>query len=211
MNNPLVYTDPDGEWIHLVIGAAIGGISNVAFNWKKIDNFWQGLGYFGVGAAAGFIGGYAGGAVSGALGVSSTFGGSIAYGAISGAASGFSSGFISGAGNAWMSGSSFGRGLQSGFISGGFGALGGAVIGGAVSGIRYQKQYFSFRKGCLELGVNGGDPVPTTDQFLSDAQKAWFKDAPMDKVKAFSVENVPASAQNAMDAREALGIAYPTD
>ena len=26
LNNPMVYTDPSGEFVHLVIGAAIGGI-----------------------------------------------------------------------------------------------------------------------------------------------------------------------------------------
>ena len=25
-NNPLVYTDPDGEWVHIVVGAFVGGV-----------------------------------------------------------------------------------------------------------------------------------------------------------------------------------------
>jgi RHS repeat-associated protein len=52
-NNPLIYTDPDGEWIHTVIGALVGGIANLAMNWKNIDGFWQGVAAFGVGAGAG--------------------------------------------------------------------------------------------------------------------------------------------------------------
>jgi RHS repeat-associated protein len=191
LNNPLRYTDPDGEFWNLIIGAAIGGVTNVAFNWNKIDNFWQGLGYFGIGAVAGLAGGYAGTAVSGAMGAASSVGGAVFNGAVSGAAGGFSSGYITGAGNAWMGGSNFGQGLYAGLGSGGFGALGGAVIGGAVSGIRYQKQIYVFRRGNLELGINGEDAVPATDEFLNKAQKVWYKDAPMDKVKIFSVEKTP--------------------
>ena len=28
LNNPLKYTDPDGEFVHIIIGAAIGGVIN---------------------------------------------------------------------------------------------------------------------------------------------------------------------------------------
>lgn len=57
LNNPLVYVDPDGEWLWL-IPVAIGGIINVVSNWdhiQQVDNFWQGLGrgalYFAAGGA----------------------------------------------------------------------------------------------------------------------------------------------------------------
>ncbi len=53
LNNPLIYTDENGEWIHTAIGALVGGIANLAMNWKNIDGFWQGVAAFGVGAAAG--------------------------------------------------------------------------------------------------------------------------------------------------------------
>lgn len=55
LNNPLKYVDPDGEmpWFIPVIGALIGGISNVVANWKDIDGFWQGFTAFIVGAGAG--------------------------------------------------------------------------------------------------------------------------------------------------------------
>ena len=55
LNNPLVYVDQDGEFIHLIIGAAIGGVFNVVTNWKSIDNFWEGLASFGVGATSGAL------------------------------------------------------------------------------------------------------------------------------------------------------------
>jgi RHS repeat-associated protein len=73
MNNPLKYTDPDGEWAHLVIGALIGGIVNLATNWSKCDGFWEYAAAFGAGAANGALsaaapgwGSLLGGALSGA-------------------------------------------------------------------------------------------------------------------------------------------------
>ncbi|HTM98540.1 MAG TPA: hypothetical protein VL088_07355, partial [Pedobacter sp.] len=52
-NNPVFGVDPDGRWWHIVAGAAIGGVLNLAMNWNNIDNFGEGLASFGVGAAAG--------------------------------------------------------------------------------------------------------------------------------------------------------------
>ncbi|MCL2291138.1 MAG: hypothetical protein FWC34_10655 [Bacteroidetes bacterium] len=141
-NNPLSYTDPSGEWIHLVIGAVIGGIVNVAVNANNINNFWQGLGYFGIGAAAGALG--AGiGAGAGVAAVGGSFGAGFlgtasaaGFGAgfASGLAGGFTSGFITGAGNTWMQGGTFGQGifggLKTGFISGSIGGITGGIMGG---------------------------------------------------------------------------------
>ncbi|MDR2384657.1 MAG: hypothetical protein LBD80_03190 [Tannerella sp.] len=53
LNNPLIYVDENGEFWHIIIGALVGGVINVVTNWDNIDGFWQGLSYFGVGAAVG--------------------------------------------------------------------------------------------------------------------------------------------------------------
>jgi len=151
-NNPLIYTDPDGEWIHLVIGAIIGGTANVIANWKKIDgNFWKGVGYFGVGAAAGALGAGVGAGVSSMLPVSGSVSGGFAAGfwgttaattatssfvtgvAIGGAA-GFSSGFTTGFGNGLLGGQNFGQALWSGAQGGFWGVVSGAALGGLFSG-----------------------------------------------------------------------------
>lgn len=53
LNNPLIYTDPSGEFWHLIIGAAIGG----AINWvaNGADLSWEGLSYFATGAVSGAL------------------------------------------------------------------------------------------------------------------------------------------------------------
>lgn len=129
-NNPLKYTDPDGEWIQILIGAVIGGVTNLACNWGKIDTFGQGLAYFGIGAGAGALGAVTGGAAAGVFGTVGFAGASL-----TGAASGLASGFTTGAGNAWMQGANFGQGLWAGAMAGGKGALMGGLTGGVMGGI----------------------------------------------------------------------------
>lgn len=52
-NNPLIYTDPDGQWVHILIGAVVGGVVNLATNWNNCDGIWEYIAAFGVGAGAG--------------------------------------------------------------------------------------------------------------------------------------------------------------
>ena len=113
MNNPLVYVDPDGEWVHLVIGGIIGG----TMNWlaKGAEFNAKGLGYFGVGLLAGALGSGVANGIGAAMvpGSSQTFlrgfvgiadqtaTGAIA-GGLSGAGSGFTLGFLTGFGNEFL-------------------------------------------------------------------------------------------------------------
>jgi len=74
VNNPLKYTDPDGEWVHVVVAAVIGGVMNVVTNLDAIDgDFLKGFVAFNVGAGQGALtavcpvaGIIVGGAVTGA-------------------------------------------------------------------------------------------------------------------------------------------------
>ena len=147
MNNPLKYTDPDGEWAHLVIGALIGGVVNLATNWGHINTFGEGLAYFGIGAAAGALSAGVG------MGVSSWIGGgsfgagfigstaaktavsSFASGSVIGGSTGFTQGFFTGSGNSWMQESTFGQGLLQGVYSGVAGLVNGAIHGGISGGL----------------------------------------------------------------------------
>ena len=65
LNNPLKYTDPNGEAWHLAIGAALGGITNLAFNCNNCDGFLEYATAFAVGAASGFVTAATGGASAG--------------------------------------------------------------------------------------------------------------------------------------------------
>lgn len=72
-NNWVIATDPNGEIIPLIIIGAgvIGGALNVAANWDRIDNFWEGAGHFVTGAGTGVAsvtlgpGGYVGASMLG--------------------------------------------------------------------------------------------------------------------------------------------------
>jgi len=162
-NNPLKYTDPDGEFIHLIIGAAIGGVINWAANGAEFSG--KGLGYFGVGAVAGALGAGVGGGIQtasagasfGAGFVGSSQGistilsvgytSSFSSGAMAGAAAGFSSGFLTGAGNGLMQGQNFGEAMWSGTKGGLIGGASGAVLGGLAGGIDAYRDGRSFWDG----------------------------------------------------------------
>ncbi|KAF5049258.1 hypothetical protein DSECCO2_441570 [anaerobic digester metagenome] len=83
LNNPLVYTDPDGEWIHIAIGAVVGGVINLGIKayQGKINSWGDGFAAFGIGAVAGAVGAATGG---------------VAYIAAGGGAAG-AGGFLAGA------------------------------------------------------------------------------------------------------------------
>ncbi len=144
-NNPLSHVDPSGEFIHLIVGAVIGGVINWAANGAKFS--WKGLAHFGVGALSGALGAGVGAGVSSALGggtfgagflgtsAAKAVGSGFLSGAVVGGSGGFAGGFTGGFGNALVNGSSFSSALGAGFKGGAMGALGGSLIGGTVSGL----------------------------------------------------------------------------
>ncbi len=142
LNNPLKYTDPDGEFFieAMIIGAFINTfIQGASGNINSADDFFLSMG---IGALSGAAGYGAGQLVAGAVG---TIG--FAGGAMTGAAGGFAGGFVGGAGNAWAGGASFGQGLGQGLIGGGFGAATGGLIGGISGGITATKHGGKFWSG----------------------------------------------------------------
>lgn len=162
LNNPLIYTDPTGEFWHLIIGATIGGF----VNWQThgADLNWEGLGYFGVGAVAGALGAGVGLGVSSALAKESFFGGfmgtstlvstGFTSGFVSGAAGGFFGGFANGFGNAVMNpDKDFGDMLSAGWDSGWKGGLLGGAAGGITGGIDAVRHDRNFWTGSGKQGV----------------------------------------------------------
>jgi hypothetical protein len=159
MNNPLIYTDPSGEWIHLLVGAFIGGTMNFIMNVHKIENIGQGLAYFGVGAAAGALGAGVGAGISSAMAGGSFGAGfigssaamtatsSFITGAAIGGGAGLAGGFTTGFGNGLLGGQSFSQSLWSGTKNGLIGGLSGAAIGGLLGGIDAARDGRTFWRG----------------------------------------------------------------
>ncbi len=158
-NNPLMYTDPTGEWIHLVVGGIFGGIANLAANHDNVHNFWQGLGYFSIGGLAGSAGAGIGSGVNsmflagGSFGAgflgTSTAGVATGFwaGAVSAGASGFAGGFAGGFGNGLMQKQNFGDAIWSGTKAGIIAGTSGFVIGGLTGGIDAAIKGKTFWKG----------------------------------------------------------------
>ncbi len=150
LNNPLMYTDPSGEFIFsaILLGGLINWVSNGFFinsngklDWKANWNA-KGLGSFAVGALAG---GVASGVSALTLGQnffagfisnipaatisSATLAVSTPMAVLSGAASGAAAGLITGTGNALLNNQNIGQSLLAGLKCGGIGAGIGGLTG----------------------------------------------------------------------------------
>lgn len=133
-NNPISNIDPNGDWVHIAIGAVAGGVINLGVKvvQGKVNSFGDGLAAFGIGAAAGAVTAATGGAASGALFGYGTVASGFATGVISGAVGAATGSIIQGVGNNFAfgdpyGGEQFGRDVLFGAITGGvFGAGAGA-------------------------------------------------------------------------------------
>lgn len=187
-NNPIIIVDPDGEFIHLIIGAVIGGTFNVIFNWNKIKGQagwgWKALGYFGVGAAAGTLAAGVGAGVGAALaapagttgaftagfiGTNTVTATGFFAGAAAGGSAGFTNGLILGTGNGLLGGQSFGDALLTGGIDQAWKqGLSGLAIGGLMGGIDALTQDKNFWTGSdREFMYTNGETYIAEDSYHS--------------------------------------------
>jgi len=112
-NNPIIYQDPDGEWVQIVVGAAIGVFVNGVGNLFDGDKFFTNAG------EAALIGGISGGISAGIGSVAANMAASGAsYIGVS-AAQAYAHGFLGGA-MTNMSGGDFFSGFASGAVSSAF-------------------------------------------------------------------------------------------
>ena len=192
MNNPVRYTDPSGEFWHIVIGAVVGGVANLAMGLHsgKVDNFGKGAAYFGVGALAGAASAAVGGGVSSAIGGGGFWagaGGTSMYsasscfvnGAAVGVASGAVSGLINSSGNAWLEGASFGGGLKVGFIGGATGGASGALTTGLAGGFSAMIDGRNFMHGGREINLAISDSPQMHQRGLYDCRYETFRSIDM--------------------------------
>ncbi len=161
-NNPVMMVDPDGEWVHLAIGAILGGTMNWISNGAQFNK--QGLGAFGVGALAGALGAGIGSGVNVAMaggsfgtgfagtatGVAST---GFLSGAATGASAGFTNGLVSGTGNSLIAGNSLNSSVESGLKTGGIQGLSAGLSGGLFGGLNAQSKDLNFWNGTAKINI----------------------------------------------------------
>jgi RHS repeat-associated protein len=189
-NNPLKYTDPSGEIIPFAAAVLIGAfISAASYTMTAL-----------LADVPFSLGGLVQATFIGAASAAVTFG--IGYAANSmfttqamnfwqGAFQGGVVGSITGAGGTVANAAFTGQNITLKAVLGG--AVIGGVIGSVAGGIQGAHNGKKFYSACDKMGINPNEPVPATDDFLRQAQENWFPDAPMDKLKAFTVENPTAS------------------
>jgi hypothetical protein len=162
-NNPLKYTDPDGEFIHLIIGAIIGGYMNLMMNADNVDNIWDALGYFSIGATVGALSAGVGAGFSSAM-AGGTFGAgfigaqgvtyaasSFTTGAIIGGVAGSTHGTLTGIGNSLFRGDDFGTAFLNGLKLGTLQGATGSLLGGIFGGINAASSGRNFWDGSIRL------------------------------------------------------------
>lgn len=132
-NNPVMYSDPDGKFINLIIGALIGGVSSYIGGRDAGLRGWDLVGFTALGAGLGAVTSGIGSEVGSSVAMSS--GSVIAGAAAGGAAAGAVSGFYSSESNpldgTW-------KGALTGMVGGVTGSVFtgglGAFVGGAAAG-----------------------------------------------------------------------------
>lgn len=121
-NNPIGYSDPDGDWIHIAAGALIGGVINTVTHWDDITQNGFSWSEFGkaavIGAGAGALTAATGGAAVGA---------GFTGGALIGAGSGMAGDIVLQTGNLLAFNDEFS--YTQTLLAGGLGALGGSLTG----------------------------------------------------------------------------------
>lgn len=158
-NNPFKYTDPDGQWVHVVIGAVVGGIINLGVKayQGKINSWGDGFAAFGIGAVAGAVGAATGGAAFAAAGGAAGGAGGFSAGAVGGMFGSAASMPIQNVGNSMYFGDPMMTGKQClmGIAIGGL--VGGTINGGIALG-----NGRTFWNGTLPTPSPSPTPLPLT-------------------------------------------------
>lgn len=194
LQNPLKYTDKDGEffWAAVGLAALAGGAINVATHWGEIQaagggwgSFWKGAAYFGAGALAGGVGMAAGMGVAsllapaagGVFGMSAVGLQAASTGILPGAAvwgvQGAAEGFVQGTLNSVIGGNSIGRALGDGGWGGIQGGVNGALMGAAYGGYEAYQNGANLLKGYNYNSVASQNAVMLSANSIN-SPPIWF-------------------------------------
>jgi RHS repeat-associated protein len=154
-NNPLKYTDPTGNYVQYIIGAAVGGFAGYQIGQAEGSKGWELFGYTMLGAGIGAVTAGIGTGVAGSVATTGSALGIFGAGAIGAAAGGAVAGAISGASFSSLSGAKGEdalvagvKGGITGMVGGGLGALTGGYLGSIIGG---------FAGGYVGTGLQSGD------------------------------------------------------
>ncbi|MBR1517651.1 MAG: hypothetical protein IJ620_05880 [Bacteroidales bacterium] len=186
-NNPVMNTDPDGEFVltaalvaTIVVSAGIGAYYGYKTGVAKGATGWGLVGYSlagaTIGGVAGFAGGVAGATVANAVGVGGLLGGAI-VGGIGGA---FSGG-INGAGFAALSGGDGSQIAKEGLIGALSGMASGAFLGGISSGLSSLRQGNGFW-----TGKSTESSIQRARRLGVEGEKAANVPAPKDRIESLT-------------------------
>ncbi len=144
LNNPLMYSDPSGEFVWAAV--IIGAIINMTVAAIQGKSFGQVMLAGVIGAVTGMIAGGIGNLVAGGAFFSNAAMGVVGFaaGATVGAATGLAGGFTSGMLNTFANGGNFSDAITAGIKAGISGAFIGAAVGGITGGIRARKMDLGF-------------------------------------------------------------------
>lgn len=217
-NNPVIGTDPDGRFWHIVIGAVVGGVANLAIKayQGKIGGWRDGFAAFGIGAAAGAVTAATGGALAGVAGLSTA---SVAGGAVTGAVGAVYGSPIQGLGNEAYFGDPY-TGKQyltdiamGGVLGGVTGGIAGLIKNARVPAGGQKYDPFSGRPYPLDVDPSKLKPgfdigelklSPTQDGFNLDYPKPSSSRPPIDGLEYLD-DGVRSTAQNFGDVPLSFG------
>ena len=193
-NVPHFGVDPDGEFVHILIGAAIGGLINLGVKayQGKINSVWDGVKAFGIGAAAGAVGAATGGAAFVAAGGAAGGVGGFAAGAFAGmVGSAFSMPILSvgnhiGFGDPLMTGREYLTGI-----------LVGGVVGGSINGISALANGRTFWSGSLrgQGNVPNVTPLPNIQRKgIEPLKEADIPEPTLKRIEIKTNANAPKPA-----------------
>lgn len=175
LNNPIYYTDQEGDWVHIAVGAALGGVFNLGYQAfsGNINSGQDALVAFGIGALAGGVSAATGGAAAGAFGAASSYGAAIGTGAVVGAVGGASAGLIEGTGNAmYFQNQNFGDAFTGAGLQGAmWGGITGGILGGIGGGVgHWWNNRGSVPNGSMNSGKSTGPTGSLGDQIIPEFQ-----------------------------------------
>ena len=127
-NNPMVYNDPDGQWLNFVIGAALGGFSGWKIGQAQGATGWGMLGYIYAGAAIGTLTAGLGSSIVASFSYAAQSGVSMGGAILAYGTAGAASGLVGGASFAFLSGGNVWEGMWKGALFGGIGGASGGYL-----------------------------------------------------------------------------------